>query len=247
MSLFAPLVQSCFGCMLVAGAFAQSPPMRFEVASIRPSHSGAASRVARRVSPETFAVSGLQVRHLIAIAYGVRPYQVLGGPDWMDARAYDITAKAERPVSDVETHVMLQSLLSDRFQLRLHRETRERQVYVLGVAKGGLKAKESDSDAVYARRLSQGNVAYTRVDMDGFAQWLSREVGETVVNRTNVRGHYDLSLQWRPDYMVASEPSATAGPSLFTAVGEQLGLKLEWQRTPVEFLVIDSVEEPSAN
>ena len=230
-----------------------APGARFDVASIKVTPSGTAARWAGAPSPDTFAVSGLQLKYLICVAYNVEGYQVLGGPSWMDSEAYDIVAKAEGGGSSSQFPVMLQNLLADRFSLRLHRETRPMRSYILALDKNGPKFRNSGGDAKYSRRISDGHLTYTRVGMKAFGQWLSNQVGRTVVDMTDLEGYYDFSLEWTPDLpAVTSETHhadalSTGAPSLFSAVREQLGLKLELRTVQLEFLVIDHAAKPSEN
>jgi uncharacterized protein (TIGR03435 family) len=210
----------------------------------------------------------MTLRRYIAYAYNVRPYQVIGGLPWMDSAHYAIVAKLENPrgaspgaatprqESDSEEsqiRVALQQLLADRFQLKFHRESKDLPGYALTVAKGGLKIKEvpsgDGSDTSSHGNGTTRKLSATRVNMPAFAAYLARQLGRPVADQTLVAGYYTFTLEWTPDELktiAASDQQQL--PSLFTALQEQLGLKLESQHAaPVEILTIISAERPSEN
>ena len=212
--------------------------------------------------------SQMTLRRYIAYAYDMRPYQVIGGLPWMDSEHYAIVAKLENPrvgsaaassprqESDSEEsqiRTALQQLLADRFQLKFHRESKDLPGYALAVAKGGLKIKEvpagDGSDTSSHGNGTTRKLSATRVNMPGFAAYLSRQLSRPVVDQTHVAGYYTFTLEWTPDELKPIAPSDQQPlPSLFTALQEQIGLKLESQHAaPVEILAIDSAERPSEN
>jgi uncharacterized protein (TIGR03435 family) len=149
---------------------------------------------------------------------------------------------------------MLQALIEDRFKLRLRHETKELNAYVLTVAKGGPKLEENKSgDDLEARNSGAGRESYRNFPMSIFANILSAHLDDTVVDKTGLNGSYDFKLEFTPERVGQGandghEPAPNLeGPSLFTALREQLGLELRRQRVAVELLVIDHIEEPSAN
>jgi uncharacterized protein (TIGR03435 family) len=160
----------------------------------------------------------------------------------MDSAGYDIKAKAEGNAGD-DLWPMVQTLLADRFQLKFHRETRELPIYALVVAKNGAKL-HAVSAAGLGVGMGKGRFNGRGADMPTLASVLSNELGRLVFDRTGLSGFYDFTLTFEPDDTRAAD---TAGPSLFTALQEQLGLRLEPQKGPVETLVIDHAEKPSAN
>jgi hypothetical protein len=222
-----------------ASAWAQSDSWfrpQFEVASIRPSKPG---------TPPTFGVSGgtnVTLKTLIALAYGLQPFQILDGPEWISSDRFDIQAKAADPKTPPDRQrLMLQSLFADRFKLAVHREIKRSNIYVLVVAKGGPKITPSaDQNAAPISRL---------------ANLLSQRLDRTVIDKTNLSGRFDLRLQWTPD--VGENPLDPAGnplpissqdaPAISVAIQEQLGLKLNPGKELVEFLIVDHVEKPSEN
>jgi uncharacterized protein (TIGR03435 family) len=222
-------------------------------------------------------------------AYHVQPFQIAGGPEWVQSDGYAIDAKAEGNATFEQMRPMLQSLLADRFQLRFHRESREMPVYALVPARGGLKLSPPlDGSCVDETQLvgplanpgarlqppGQGDPTPAprcggldvpleargarmrggKVPMAEFVRILSQVLGRTVTDQTGFSGVFDVNLAFLPDDSTAGLPSPppgaipadTASPSIFSAV-EQLGLRLESTKGPVEVLVIDHAERPSDN
>jgi uncharacterized protein (TIGR03435 family) len=203
----------------------------------------------------------LALRDLIQFAYGLPDSQILGGPAWLDSIMFDIDAKSD-PAVDAQLHAlpteqarqqkqkMVQALLADRFKLKAHQETRQLPVYALLVAKNGPKFQPSQ---ITGTTIDTGRARLHIAGSDDTIGILARELAQTlgrvVLNQTSLSG--DLKLRWTPDDapppMLNGEPDPSAPPGIFTAIQEQLGLKLESTRGPVPVLVIDSVEMPSAN
>lgn len=210
----------------------------------------------------------MTLRRYVAYAYDVRPYQVTGGPPWIDAEHYAIVAKLENARAgipkgatrsqqgDAEEEMLraaMQQLLAERFQLKFHRETKDLPAFALTVAKGGLKMKEVPG-AAGSDTSSHGNgttrkLTATRIGMPQFAAYLARQLNRPVEDETHASGAYTFTLEWTPDELKPIAPADQQQlPSLFTALQEQLGLKLDSQRaTPVPFFVIDGAERPSEN
>ncbi len=256
--------------MMAAVAMGQSqdadPSFRpaFEVASIKPDP-GPNIRVGKPPGGGLVA-RGIFTRFLIALAYDVKEFQILDGPSWISHEQYSIDAKpgdnpkgpilsfylTRQQKDDDEFRLRIQSLLADRFQLRVHRETREQQVYSLVVAKNGPKFKDSkfnESDAAKGRlpglTMHSYELIATSVDIHLLAEELSRRLSRNVIDQTGLNGEYDFTLRWVPDN--ADGDATPDGPSIFAAVQEQLGLKLESGKAPVDAIVIDHIERPSAN
>jgi uncharacterized protein (TIGR03435 family) len=175
------------------------------------------------------------------MGWRVRDFQIIGGPAWVNSEGFDIEAKGDHSASDAQLGQMVQSLLADRFKLALHRETRQLPVYALVVAKNGPKIRESTA-ARPGMAGGPGQLDAQKISLQVFTQTLGRQLDHPVLDQTGLTGRYDFKLNWSPD-----ESDATGGPSIFTAVQEQLGLKLETQTGPVEVLVIDHAEKPSDN
>jgi bla regulator protein blaR1 len=255
----------------------------YEVASIKPNKSGN-NMLRFKITPDGLSLTGGTLHMLIENAYDVQYFQITGDPSWFKSEKYDIEAKMDgsvaeelRKLSDdqraAETRRMLQALLADRFQLKLHRDTKELPVYALVIAKTGLKVHEAtpgdaypngfkgpDSRGGAGMMFMEGNGGPVRgqgIPMANLVHFLSQQLGRIVVDKTGLTGKYDFTLQWTPDESQGppggppgidnAPPPDTSGPSIFTAIQEQLGLKLESQKGPVEILVIDHAEKPSAN
>ena len=198
-------------------------------------------------------VSNATLKDLIETAYQVRSFQILGGPAWLGAARYDVTATSGTPSDDATVRREVQTLLETRFQLQTHRETRELPEYSLMVEKSGVKPEGLRVTDKARRGINARSGAMTgeAAPMANLALVLSRQLGRPVVNNTGLAGNYDFSLQWTPDLSPAAPGDQTVtdspGPSLFTALREQLGLRLETTKGPVEVIVIDRAERPSEN
>jgi len=227
----------------------------FEVASIRPhvqSPSGAGTgRVGLSVSGSRLTVENLSLSGLITYAYDLKDYQVLGLPGWAESDRYDVSAKAEGDgeLTRDSARPMMQTLLAERFQLKVHRGTKDTPVYELVIAKNGPKFKESKPEAQSTLSLRSGKGALMTVTKGSMAQLANQfsnrnGVDRPVLDKTGLTGGYDYKLAW-------SEPSATNADadvvSIFTAIQDQLGLKLEKATAPIEILIIDSAAKPSEN
>jgi len=251
--------------------FAQITPSRptFEVASIKRNTSGSD---AARVSAQTgrLTVTNNPLRNIIRNAWSLQAFQIVGGPDWINTDRWDIVAKAEGNPRGPELLAMVQSLLADRFKLVTHRETREMPIYALvlarpdrtfgpnlrasstdcekevsaAIARGG--GPPSDGKVLCGMRTINGRLEMNAVPMANLARNLSPIAGRSIVDKTGLSGGFDATLTWTPDAGGSPEatPAADGAPSLFTAIQEQLGLKLDAQRGPVDVLVIDSVQRP---
>lgn len=226
---------------------------RFEVASVKPAaadqrnngNSGSKSGTGR------LTMTNVTLKRCIMGAYGLGPNQILGGPDWLDSDRYEIVAKADRPVGDGMLMTMLQTLLAERFKLAMHRETRPIQAYGLEVAKNGPKLEKAP-DAESTTRNGRGLIDARTISMTRFAEVLSRQMDAPVVDRTGLEGAFNLKLEWTPESDKPLKPGTDAaavdsGLSIFTAIQQQLGLRLRPQKVPVEMIVIDHAERPSEN
>jgi len=244
-----------------------TPPPKaptFSVATIKPSlRQGWSSSF----TPDSYIAFGVTLQWVIMQdAYAIYDKtRVSGGPDWLTTAKFDIQAKVDdadldafKAFTQEQRQQMLQALLADRFKLVTHHETKEFRVFALTVAKSGSKLEETKPEEI--RRNPLGNImsrvtnigtghfdgqAFT---MSGLADTLSRfpDVGRFVVDKTGLTGRYNFALHWTPDNTPADSP-IVAGPSIFTALQEQLGLKLDPTKAPIDTLVIDHAESPSAN
>jgi uncharacterized protein (TIGR03435 family) len=234
----------------------------FEVATIKPVQPDVkASRYITMQGMNRFVVKDYTLKLLIAAAYNLSPKTISGGPDWVDADHYDIVAltPGETRPTQPEQMAMLRALLTERFKLNFHRQEKEFSIYVLEVGKGGPKLKESTAPAsdpaqlistVYPQHL---HLPAKNATMGDFAALLQRAVlDRPVVDKTGLMGRYDFDLDWAPDetQFGGEVPVAAADaqePPFFTAIEQQLGLRIEATRGTVPALVIDGVERPTAD
>jgi uncharacterized protein (TIGR03435 family) len=259
-----------------------TPPPAFEVASIKPSAPPPNDRMTVRMRYDAGRVNygNVSLKDVLSTAYRVRRNQI-SAPDWMDDERFDIVATKPADVPSALMPEMLQSLLAERFQMKVHRENRERPVYVLVVAKDGAKLKPSEhlgrpatglDGAPMAVRgsvsLSQGHIQFRGATLALVADFLSNALGRPVTNETALDGEFDIELgvamEELPGLRRMPPPTLDAAPggaeaenrpapetapaaSIFTAI-QQLGLKLEARKAPVEFLVVDAAEKiPTGN
>jgi uncharacterized protein (TIGR03435 family) len=253
---------------------APSPRYEYEAATIKPSQGpGPYKKVGLWAAPDGFNAWFVKPQQIISIAYGVESFQFSGGPSWLSSERFDIQAKMDAATTGALTKLsqaqrvlaqqqMLQALLADRFQLTAHRETKEGTIYTLVIAKGGPKLQEAklgDPGADNMTSKASGDLTAQAVPIARLVRNLTQMLGHPVLDKTELKGVYDFKLQFTPDDRLQStsplapnarlpEPPADSNaPSLFDALQEQLGLKLESEKGPVEVIVIDHVERPSGN
>jgi len=225
----------------------------FDAASIKPSSPDATGSNSH-ADAGLITMRNVTLRRCIMIAYRIRPEdRILGGPKWMDEKHYDIDARTDHPDPKTGIIPLLQSLLAERFQLTLHPETRALPGYAITLSKNGMKARLSAPDTP-ANQLNTTNGGRGRMDasalsMQGLAQRLESLLNAPVMDATGLPGYFDFTLRWNPDDAQADAPPSNGpdGPSLFTALQEQVGLKLEARKVPTDMLVIDHAELPSEN
>lgn len=261
------------GLILFAAALASAQTIRpafsgFEVATIKPAGPDPkAGRYIRMQSAHRFEVRNYTANGLIAAAFDLNPRAISGGPAWSGSDRYEIMAVApgdQRPTYD-EQMAMLRKLMAERFNLAFHREKKEFSIYEITVAKGGPKFMASSSPFDEASNVTStlypaasGGIDHAlmpahNVTMQEFASLLQRAIlDRPVVDKTGLSGRYDFDLEWTPDdsqfggQLPTGVPD-TDRPGLFIAVQQQLGLRIEATRGPVEALVIDRLDRPSAN
>jgi uncharacterized protein (TIGR03435 family) len=265
------------GCVLVgAMALAQSPsPARrptfeaFEVATVKPTPPGdyRGARLFKMPSAHQFIAKNYPLRLLIGLAFNLTPRAISGGPEWIDSDHYDIVAATPgevRPTFD-EQMSMLQKLLTDRFNLTFHREKKQFSIFAITIANNGPKLKESaappdDAPALVMTVYPAASGGVDHVLMPGhnatvaqFASVLQRAVlDRPVVDQTGLSGKYDFELEWTPDETqfggtLPQGPPDSDKPGIFAAVQQQLGLRLEATRGPIDTMVINRVARPTAN
>ena len=242
-----------------------APALSFDVISIHlapPSQDGH-NHIWNDIHESHFRTGNLSIRDLIQYAYNLPKSQILGGPPWLNSAMYDIVAKSG-PEQDArlkamsandaaqQKRLMVQALLADRFALTAHHETRELPIYNLVLAKDGPKFQPSTSNGTTINTgRSSMHVAGSDDTIGLLARELAQSQGRVVVNKTGLTGRYDLTLRWTPDDapppLLNGAPDPNAPPGLFTAIQEQLGLKLEPAKGPVQVLVIDKINQPSPN
>jgi uncharacterized protein (TIGR03435 family) len=214
----------------------------YEVATVRINHSGT-NNDSEQYHAGLLRMTNVTLKQCIRYGYEISEPQIAGGPAWINDLRFDIVAKAEKlPSNDRELLTMLQPLLADRFQLAFHHETRMLPGYALIAAKNGIHAKVSDPGTRFSGSSTRTTMTVTGCNMPVLAIRLSAVLGRPVVDMTQEPRAFDFSLHW------ASENDSEANDgSLFTALQEQVGVKLESRKVPVDVLVIDRAELPSEN
>jgi uncharacterized protein (TIGR03435 family) len=241
-------------------------PLQFEVASVKPTKSlsgvsgGCRGRdvhlaptdVRMAIPLGRCVITAGRLTHIMAIAYRIDVNRIGGRPDWEGPNRYDIEAKAESTSATQQQLLqMLQALLADRFKLKAHLDTKQEDGYALVIAKNGPKLTEARStdesrllvsggkinkaDAANGKNLNLNTVIGSNTSMHEFVEVLSRSVQAEVVDKTGLTGFYNFKLSWEPDESVSS------------VLQQQLGLRLERQKVPVDYMTIDSAEKPSDN
>jgi bla regulator protein blaR1 len=282
------LAQLLLGILTAHPAFLQTADRpSFDAASIKPNTGPAnGTGTVRILRGGRLRAENAMLRAVIQNAYDVKPFEIVGGPAWIDSARYDIEASAAGETSDQEVRRMMQRMLEERFQLRSHREAREVPVYTMNSAKGGLRLAPPKDGGCVVESASQGGarppapkaqmqlpcgrvmvriemprarMAGAQVEMAALARVLSNLLWRPVIDRTAYSGKFDMDVEfaaddalgllagpYRPDATppIPVEPGAV---SIFTAFQDQLGIKIESGRGPVDVLVIDRIERPSAN
>jgi uncharacterized protein (TIGR03435 family) len=221
----------------------------FEVASIRaaaPVEFGRTS-VRRSVTKEIgtqgrLNYQGISLMDLIGDAYRIQHRQI-SGPDWLSAQRFDILAVIPAAQSNDQIPQMLGALLQERFKLKTHQDTREEQVYRLVLANSGPNLEKAEKETgISGRSTKTVEQVSARITLASFAEYLSERLDRPVVDQTGLAGVYSIHLKWMPDTAPAAGVDAV-GPSIFTAVQEQLGLRLAAGKAAVRFLIVDSIEK----
>ena len=230
---------------------------KFDVASVKPNKSGNAV-IGFAIQPGgRFVATDIPLKQLIRVAYTLQLYQIVDAPSWVESERYDITAVTDRELREPTTwkpggqfalvQLMLQSLLADRFNFRAHLEEREGQVYALvrdaeRSARNLTPAKVPCGSAC-GMKISAGALTARGMPLPQLAEFLSQITGRLVTDATSLAGDFDLDLRWTEE----GQPATNDAPSIFTALPEQLGLRLESRRGSIRMLVIDSVDRPTGD
>jgi len=244
------LLISALITLFVGGLCAQTP--EFDAASIKPSQPGG-NRQSIRIDPGRITYSNVTLRDALMSAYDAKDYQI-SGPDWLKTDRFDIIATAPGPVADDVMKTMLQKLLSARFQMTVHREKRDLPVYGMVISKTGTKLHEAAAPGRSNMRMNGGGVVFTSVTVPELIDYLSRmrlaEMDRPVVDHTGLTGKYDftVNLFGTQEEMMAAVSKGDFGSSIFTLIQEQLGLKLEAQKLPLDMVIVDKAERtPTEN
>jgi len=289
LNVAAPLVFAAAGACGLLGAIPNQIPAQqqnataaplayeFETASIKPNKSNVTS-FRSGFTADGFRSEDASVQWLIQQAYGVSDFFLSGIPDRLNTERYDVEAKMDTSVADrlskltpaqlkLAQQQMLQTLLAERFNLKIHRETKDEPVYFLVIGKNGPKLQDAKTDDTRGFLNADGTAARTRIQIGPgnktyaystsiktLGDFLTRFLSRPVLDKTGLTGSYDFTLEWMPDAPPTSSPDSSSGvtlpaapgDSLFSAV-QQLGLKLEPGKSPIEVIVIDHVERPSGN
>ena len=257
--------------VLTIGHSQQTPEPAFDVVSIKPNLS--TGDLIMLGGPELshggFLARNVPIRYLVQFAYNVQDFLISGGPGWISSDRFDIEAKADRPLTVEQGRVLVRAILQDRFQLKVRRQSANKPVYALMVSKGGAKLNLSADQTPPvlgpppegaprrnelprgAARIGPGQFHSFARPISALAQVITAQLNRPVLDQTDLKGLYDIDLKWTPDQTPANLPAEArpdpTGPSLFTALEEQLGLKLKATNGHVEVVVIEKVEKPTAN
>jgi len=242
------------------GAVADAKALTFDVVSIKLNKSGSGS-TSVHTNNDRYLASNISLKSLIRDAYDLQtPEQVIGLPAWTNSINFDIEAKidaetlailkaAPRVEGGRMRNEMMKAMLAERFQLKAHPETRELPIYELMLSKGGSKLQVADPADPKGGSMNSNNqkLTATGIPISNMCEFLSRRLHREVLDKTGLTGKYDFILQWSPDE-ASGESSAVAGadqlPTLFTALQEQLGLRLEPAKGPVDTIAIDHIAQP---
>jgi len=243
------MVAKLFGIsLLLIGALAgaQVHPT-FEVASVkRATGGGPPGDIPRNMdgSPGSFAMRNVPLRYALEWAYDMKDYEI-SGPDWMNVEErYDIIAKAAGPATNDQMKLMLQTLFLERFKMNVHRETRDLPVYLLLPGRGPARVKPASADGEPTLQGSPSGIYFHNQPISRLTFLLTRRMDRPVLDKTGLTGVYDFTIDTSGLGFNGQPPQdPNAGPSIFTAIQDNLGLRLEAQRAPVDVLVIDHVEK----
>jgi len=246
-------------CVVICGVGAQSKPagLTFEVAAIRPSDPSSRRMSIEKTPDNGLRATSVSLGFLLQMGYGLEEFQISGGPSWIRSERFDINARAanpdatdldlsDGPVAQLRAERLqerVRALVQERFQVRVRRESREGPVYILTQVKNGHRLGGPTGTRGMGR--NRGLMTAESASVAMLTNSLSVALRRPVVDQTGLSGRYAFRLEWAEDG-APGEPE-DSGQSLFTAIQEQLGLRLESGRAPIEYVVIDAAERPSAN
>ncbi len=256
-NLIALVSNVTFGQTTTCGRKAPDSPLAYDVVSVKPDKGKGPYSAWWKTNADGFSAN-LTVRNFVSNAYGLfMEDQIAGLPEWANTAQYEIQAKLDPDKLEAyeklsgkergeQDAAMLQALLADRFHLKVRHELKPLPVYELVVAKGGPKLTESppEASARYGMSMSAGRISGHDMKIPNLAVSLSGVAGRLIVDKTGLTGNYEVELNWSRD---DNSGSIDSGPSIFAALQEQLGLKLEPAKAPVDTVVIEHIERPSAN
>jgi uncharacterized protein (TIGR03435 family) len=243
-------------------AHSQDKPTRltFDVVSIRLSRPDVPNGLIKPLPGGSgYTAQNITVKLMMSLMYKVPMRQIKGGPDWFNSDHYDVEARTDHPAYSIDDlHIMFQNLLADRFNLKFHKQTKEGPVYLLSVDQSGLKMKPDGNGQDLAIPILPGKnneFTGTKVPMQYLCWWLGQQLQSDerpVIDRTALDQSYDFTIAFAPelppDFPKENLPPGLLDrPSIFDALKQQLGLKLDAQKGPVDDYVIDHIERPSAN
>jgi uncharacterized protein (TIGR03435 family) len=255
-----PIVVAVCLAVFAAGQDTPTTPLIFDVATIKLSNA-ATNNANVNFDTSKLLIRNLPLKSMMMMAYGVRESLISGLPGWADSARYDVDAKVTDPDPKIfnddmtreQRREMMANLLADRFHLKVHIETKTLPVYELVIVKGGPKIQPSPAVAGADPNLNRTRVNTSRSTFDGsyvplpeLTIQLSEILGRTIIDKTGLTGKYDMHLKYQPNGALPSEP-ADGPPDLFTAMEEQLGLKLVPSKGPVETLIVDHIDQPTEN
>jgi uncharacterized protein (TIGR03435 family) len=237
-------------------AHAQTKGSAFDTVSIK-AHKPGDGGSGIRLGPELFSWANTSMRPFIERVFGIKDFQLSGAPGWLDTDKWDIVARTDGPTTSEQKYEMAKALLAERFKFTSHWETRDLPIYALVASKGGPKFREPKDDEQSEFRLVGSSLVGHKWDVSTLADNLSGILNIPVVDKVGLKGKYDFELNWSPIDNRNFPPAANSitsppapdlsGPTIFSAIQEQLGLKLEGSKGPVKVLVIDSVQKPTEN
>jgi len=237
---------------IAAGLSAQTPAaLQFEVASVRRVHDGPPPGDTPKnldTAPGHLTMRNVPLRHALIWAYNLQDYQI-AGPEWIKGdERYDIVAKAAKPVPESQVRLMLQTLLNDRFQIKMHHEPKEFSVYVLTAPKGAPKVKEVTDDSAPSLGGTPAGAVFHKQPISRFTFMLTRRTGRPVLDKTGLTGLYDFTIDLSGLGFNGRPPEDPSAPSVFTTVQRDLNMKLEARKEMIDMLVVDSAnKEPIEN